>query len=82
MKLNLPRRAKRRLPTRLRQPLVVAAAVNYVWSLDFMSDCLYDGRRFRTLNVLDEGVREALAIEIDRALPAKREMRVLDRLVD
>ena len=82
MKLNLPRRTKRRLPARLRQPLTVAAAVNQVWSLDFMSDCLYDGRRFRTLNVLDEGVREALAIEIDTSLPAKRVVRVLDRLVD
>jgi transposase InsO family protein len=82
MKLNLPRRTKRRLPARLRQPLTVAAAVNQVWSLDFMSDCLYDGRRFRTLNVLDEGVREALGIEIDTSLPAKRVVRVLERLVD
>ena len=82
MKLNLPRRAKRRLPVRLRQPLEVTAAVNQVWSLDFMSDCLYDGRRFRTLNVLDEGVREALGIEIDTSLPARRVVRVLDRLVN
>lgn len=82
MKLNLPRRAQRRLPARLRQPLTVAAAVNQVWSLDFMSDALDDGRRFRTLNVLVEGVREGLAIEIDTSLPAKRVVRVLDRLVD
>jgi putative transposase len=82
MRLNLPRRTKRRLPARLRQPLTVDAAVNQVWSLDFMSDGLYDGRRFRTLNVLDEGVREALAIEIDTSLPAKRVVRVLERLVD
>ena len=59
MKLNLPRRSKRRLAVRLRQPLSVGAAVNEVWSLDFMKrlPLLYDGRRFRTLNVLDEGVR-------------------------
>jgi putative transposase len=78
--LNLPRRAKKRLLQRLRQPLEVAAAVNAVWALDFMSDSLWSGRRFRTLNVLDEGVREALAIEIDTSLPAKRVVRVLDRL--
>jgi putative transposase len=80
MKLNLPRRAKRRLPARLHQPLSMAAAVNQVWSLDFMSDCLYNGRRFRTLNVLDVGVREELAIEVDTSLSAKRVIRVVERL--
>lgn len=82
LRLNLPRRTKRRLPQRLRQPLEVAAQPNVVWSLDFMSDTLYDGRRFRILNVLDEGVREALAIEVDTSLPAKRVVRVLERLAE
>ena len=45
-----------------------------------MSDSLYQGRRFRTLNVLDEGVREALAIEIDTSLPATRVVRTLEQL--
>ena len=45
-----------------------------------MSDSLYQGRRFRTLNILDEGVREALAIEIDTSLPAQRVVRVLQQL--
>jgi putative transposase len=80
--LNLPRRAKKRLPPRLRQPLAVAAAVNAVWALDFMSDSLWSGRRFRVLNVLDEGVREGLAIEIDTSLPARRVVRVLERLAE
>jgi putative transposase len=82
LRLNLPRRTKKRLPQRLRQPLTVAVAVNAVWALDFMSDSLWSGRRFRVLNVLDEGVREALAIEIDTSLPAKRVVRVLDRLAE
>ncbi len=51
-----------------------------MWSLDFMSDALWGRRRFRTLNVLDEGVREGLAIEVDTSLPAKRVVRVLERL--
>lgn len=80
--LNLPRRTKKRLPVRLRQPLATPAAVNVVWALDFMSDALWSGRRFRVLNVLDEGVREGLAIEIDTSLPAKRVARVLDRLAE
>jgi putative transposase len=80
MKLNLPRRTKRRLPARVRQPLTVVALPNQVGSLDFMSDALWGGRRFRTLNVLDEGVREGLAIEVDTSLPAKRVIRVMERL--
>lgn len=76
------RRAKKRLPSRERQPLDTPAVANAVWALDFMSDALYVGRRFRTLNVLDEGMREALAIEIDTSLPGERVVRVLERLCD
>ena len=65
MRLNLPRRTKKRVPRRERQTLLVPARANAIWALDFMSDALYHGRRFRTLNVLDEGVREALDIVID-----------------
>jgi len=53
---------------------------NQVWSLDFMHDTLYVGRRFRTLNVLDEGVREGLDIEIDTSLSSERVVRVMERL--
>ncbi len=51
-----------------------------MWSMDFMHDTLYCGKRYRTLNVLDEGVREVLAIEVDSSLPAERVLRVLDQL--
>jgi transposase InsO family protein len=67
LRLNLPRRTKRRVPARARQPLVAPARLNETWALDFMTDALYDGRGFRgfrTLNVIDEGNREGLAIEI------------------
>lgn len=79
LKLNLPRRTKRRLQ-RERVPLEITAEVNHSWSLDFMQDVLYCGKRFRTLNVIDEGVRECLAIEVDTSLKAERVVRVLDRL--
>lgn len=36
-----------------------------------MSDTVYGGRRFRTLNVLDEGVRKALTIEVDTSLSGR-----------
>lgn len=80
MKLNLPRRKKRMLLTREKQPLNVLPIANHSWSLDFMHDTLNCGKRFRTLNVIDEGVRECLDIEIDTSLPASRVVRVLERI--
>ena len=78
--LNHRRKTKRRVPARERQPLEVPAIPNAVWSLDFVHDTLYNGRRFRTLNVMDEGVREALDIEIDTSLPGARVVRTLERI--
>jgi putative transposase len=52
-----------------------------VWALDFMTDTLYDGRRFRTLNILDEGNREGLAILAGTSIPAVRVIAQLDELV-
>ena len=80
MRLNLPRRAKRRLPNRVKQPLDVILEPNRAWSLDFMHDRLWSGKQFRTLNIIDEGVREILAIEVDTSLPAERVIRVLEQL--
>lgn len=81
LRFNLPRRTKKRLPMRLRHPLIVVPQPNVVWAMDFMSDTLYGGRRFRTLNILDEGVREGLAIEIDTSLSAERVIRVLEQVL-
>lgn len=82
MKLNLPRRKKKRLPVRERQSMEVIPLPNQVWSMDFMSDALYRGRRFRTLNVLDEGIREALTIVVDTSIPSGRVIRTLEQLVE
>lgn len=82
LKLNLLRRGKRRLPARIKAPLVIPARPNETWSADFMSDALWSGRRFRTFNVIDDFNREALRIEIDTSLPARRIVRALDELVE
>ena len=82
MGLNLPRRAKRRLPTRVKQPLNAPPVPDKLWSMDSMHDTLYHGKRFRILNVFDEGVREALAIVVDSSLPAERVIRVLEQIKD
>lgn len=81
MKLNIRRRSKKRLPERIKQPLTVPAAPNQVWSIDFVSDSLADGRKFRMLNIIDDFNRESLAIEVDTSLPSRRVVRVLDRLL-
>ncbi len=80
MGLNKPRRTKRVLPKRTPKPLEVLAVANHQWALDFMHDSLYCGKSFRTLNVIDEGTRECLAIEVDSSLPSGRVIRVLERL--
>jgi putative transposase len=82
MKLNLPRRTKHRLPQRLRQPLLAPQRLNEIWALDFMADALYGWRPFRTLNVIDEGNREALDIEVATSIPARRVIRVMERLIE
>ncbi|MCB9472805.1 MAG: IS3 family transposase [Candidatus Delongbacteria bacterium] len=80
LKLNHRRKGKRRVPNRNPVPLSIPEQLNHSWSIDFMSDSLWDGRKFRTFNVIDDCNREALAIEIDLNLPAPRVVRTLDRL--
>ena len=82
LSLNIRRKGKKRLPNRHPQPLDIPACENISWSMDFMSDALSNGRRFRTFNIIDDYSREILAIEIDLSLPTKRIIRVLDRLVE
>lgn len=80
MKLNIRRRYRKRLPQRVKQSLYQPAAINEVWSVDFMSDTLWDGRRFRLLNIIDDYNREVLHIESDLSLPTVRLVRVLEYL--
>lgn len=81
MRLNLPRRMKKRLLSRTRQALAVVPIPDYIWSIDFMHDSLYTGRSFRTFNVVDDFAREGLAIEVDTSIGAERVIRVLEGVV-
>lgn len=80
LKLNIRRRYRKRLPARVKQALFRPETINQVWSIDFMSDSLWDGRRFRLLNVIDDFNREVLAIESDLSLPTVRLIRLLEYL--
>ena len=51
------------------------------WSLDFVSDALCDGRRFRTLCVVDDFTLEALAMVVNVSLSGVRVARELSRLI-
>ncbi len=82
LRLNIRRKARRRLPQRIKHPLLVPQAINQVWSMDFMCDSLVDGRRFRLLNIIDDYNRESLAIEIDTWRPALRVIRTLKQLIE
>lgn len=61
LELNLRIKPNKRLVREKPEPLAVPDAPNVIWSMDFMSDQLEDGRSFRTLNVLDDFNREGLA---------------------
>lgn len=82
MKLNMQRKKKRKLPDRIKVFLSQPVLFNESWSMDFMSDCLQDGVRFRTLNVIDDFNREALTIEIDTSIASGRVIRCLERLIE
>ena len=82
LKLNMKRKGKRRLPARILKPLEAVHQINVSWSMDFMTDSLLTGRKFRTLNLMDDYNREALAIEIDTSLPAERVVRVLSQTIE
>ncbi|WP_425513157.1 IS3 family transposase [Xanthomonas fragariae] len=80
MRLNLRRAAKRRLPKRERVALYVPRLPDTVWSVDFMSDALTCGRRFRTFNVVDDFNREVLHIEVDTSINSHRLVRVFEQI--
>lgn len=80
--LNLRRKTKKRIPERIKQPLLQLTSPNMIWSMDFMSDSLYSGRRYRLLNIMDEFNRELLDVEVDTSLPAVRVIKTLERICE
>lgn len=82
LELNLRIRPKRRIKREKPEALGVATAINQVWSMDFMSDSLVDGRSLRTFNVLDDYNREGLSIEVDLSLPSARVIRSLEQIIE
>lgn len=80
LNLKMRRKRKRRLPSRIKEPLIVPGLLNDTWSIDFMSDALENGRKFRVLNIMDDCNREALFNEASFSIPAERLVDALKRL--
>lgn len=79
--LNKKRQTRKRIPTRVTHPLVVPSAPDQTWSMDFMSDRLMNGRRFRVLNIIDDYNREILRIEPYFSITSQRVISIMERLI-
>jgi len=79
--LSVKRRKGRKRAIGTRLPLPRADKINQIWSLDFLSDALSDGRRFRILGVMDQCSRECLTLVADTSIGGARVARELDALV-
>lgn len=79
--LMVKRRKGRKKAIGTRAPLPRPDSLNQVWSLDFISDALTDGRRFRLLAIMDQCSREVLSIAADTSMPGLRVVRELEALV-
>lgn len=73
-------RPRRNKAARLRQPRQTVCQPNEIWSMDFVADALFDGRRLRTLTIIDNYTRECLAIEVGSSLKGEQVVSVLSRL--
>ena len=79
--LTVKKRGGRKRAIGTRAPISLPQGLNQRWSLDFVSDSLSEGRRFRILAVVDDFTRECLALVADTSLSGKRVARELDAII-
>lgn len=78
LRLKRPRRNK---AAKLRQPKRLAHAINEIWSMDFVADEIFDGRRMRMLTMVDCYTRESLAIDVGQSLKGEDVVNSLNRII-
>ena len=79
--LAVRRKERRKLSVGARQQKPQVSAPNQRWSLDFMSDQLACGQRFRVLNVVDDFTRECLVMHVGTSITGHDVVRVLKAVV-
>lgn len=80
--LSLRRRRRRKGAAGIRVSLPSPEKPNERWSVDFVTDSIVNGRRFRALAIVDDYSRECPAIEVDTSLGGQRVVSVLERLAE
>ncbi len=81
--LAMRKRPPRRRVACLKRDLrPVASKKNECWSMDFVSDQLFDGRRIRVLTLVDNHTRESLALHVDQRVRGRDVVRVLEHVTD
>jgi putative transposase len=80
--LSLRSRVRKRRFKQMANPIEMTYAKNEEWAMDFMSDSLSNGRRIRTLNVVDHYNRECLGIEIAHNISARKVIEFLQTMID
>ncbi len=80
--LTVRKRGGRKRAIGTRAPMAIPQGPNQRWSLDFVSDALSDGRRFRILCVIDDFSRECLATVVDTSISGIRVALERDRIAE
>lgn len=78
LKYRIKRRKKRNCGEK--KPLILPSGVNVRWSMDFVSDSFYDGRKFRVFNLIDDCSRESVMQHPDLSISGRRLVRLFDDL--
>ena len=76
------KKPKRHVSCQKRMKRPPAAGVDESWSMDFMSDELFDGRRIRLLTIVDNLSRESLAIKVTASIRRQEVVEIVQRLME
>lgn len=79
---SLFKRMKRRIVNNPSNPIVIPAAKNEEWAMDFMSDVLSNNKKIRTLNVIDHYHRYCIGINVRHNYPTIRVIETMERLIE
>ncbi|NJK97157.1 MAG: IS3 family transposase [Bacteroidales bacterium] len=79
---SLSKKLRRRIKDNPANPIEIPFACNEEWAMDFMSDALLDGRKIRSLNIIDHYNRECKGIKIGFSIPARILINYLEQRIE